>query len=205
MVVDLHTIISSILKCKPRVSFELNSSGIVMLKTVLSLSQGLSTWYFVLICAYWQQFNINSKCLYVNKLLTYRHFEFLLNCWIFVEFGIKIPNVCMLISYKHTDIWNFCWIVVCQHKSTQSIMCRAPVIPLPNNNFFDWSKLKELADNKINVTEKLKFVMGMSRKPWGKRRKCWLPAFSPFPTMFSKGFFPRVVKSRNCVVKGYTP
>ena len=26
--------------------------------------------------------------------------------------------------------------------------------------------------------------------------KCWLPAFSPFLTMFSKGFFSRVVKSR---------
>ena len=30
----------------------------------------------------------------------------------------------------------------------------------------------------------------------------WLPAFSPFPTMFSTGFFPRVVKSQDCVVKG---
>ena len=26
-------------------------------------------------------------------------------------------------------------------------------------------------------------------------RKCWLPAFSLFPTMFSKGFFQGVVKS----------
>ena len=26
-------------------------------------------------------------------------------------------------------------------------------------------------------------------------------AFSPFPTVFSKGFFLRVVKSRDCVVK----
>ena len=27
---------------------------------------------------------------------------------------------------------------------------------------------------------------GKGRKHCGKRRKCWLPAFSPFPTMFSK-------------------
>ena len=27
------------------------------------------------------------------------------------------------------------------------------------------------------------------RKHCGKRRKCWLPAFSPFPTMFSNPFF----------------
>ena len=32
-------------------------------------------------------------------------------------------------------------------------------------------------------------------KHCGKRRKCWLPAFSPFPTMFLKGFVPRVIKS----------
>ena len=29
----------------------------------------------------------------------------------------------------------------------------------------------------------------MGKKHCGKRRKCWLPAFSPCPTMFSKGFF----------------
>ena len=39
----------------------------------------------------------------------------------------------------------------------------------------------------------------MVRKHCGKRRKCWLPAFSPFPTMFSKGFFFRVVKSQDFV------
>ena len=35
-----------------------------------------------------------------------------------------------------------------------------------------------------------------------KRRKCWLPAFSPFLTMFSKGFFCRAVKTRDCFGKG---
>ena len=32
-------------------------------------------------------------------------------------------------------------------------------------------------------------------------RKCCLPAFSPFPSMFSKAYFIRVVKSQYCVVK----
>ena len=35
----------------------------------------------------------------------------------------------------------------------------------------------------------------------GKRRKCWLPTFSPFPTFFSNSFLLRVVKSRDCVVQ----
>ena len=34
--------------------------------------------------------------------------------------------------------------------------------------------------------------------------KCWLLAFSPFLTMFSKGFSPRIVKSQGRLVKGLT-
>ena len=33
----------------------------------------------------------------------------------------------------------------------------------------------------------------VGRKHCEKWRKCWLPAFSPFPTMFSKVFFPRLM------------
>ena len=35
--------------------------------------------------------------------------------------------------------------------------------------------------------------------------KTWLPAFSPFPLKFSKAFFPWVIKSHKCVVKGLIP
>ena len=34
----------------------------------------------------------------------------------------------------------------------------------------------------------------MGRKHCGKRRNCSLRAISPFPTVFSKGLFPRGVK-----------
>ena len=64
-----------------------------------------------------------------------------------------------------------------------------PINSLPNDKFVDWSKLKAFADDKINVSEKLKFVVGWVEKHCGKRRKCWLPAFYPFPTMFLKDFF----------------
>ena len=36
-----------------------------------------------------------------------------------------------------------------------------------------------------------------------KRRNCWLPAFSPSPAMFSKGFFIKVIKTTNYVLKDY--
>ena len=74
---------------------------------------------------------------------------------------------------------------------------------LAKNENLDWSKFKVVADNKINVTNlKIEMFFGKCRKHCGKRRKCWLPAFSPFPTMFSKGFVHRVFKSQDCVVKG---
>ena len=66
-----------------------------------------------------------------------------------------------------------------------------PVNPLPNNNFLEWSKLKALADDNINVIQK-QILFGI-----GKKHR----AFSPFPTVFSKRFFFRVIKNRDCVVK----
>ena len=59
---------------------------------------------------------------------------------------------------------------------------------LPNR-----SQLKAFADDKINVSEKLKFVLGWVENIVGKGRKCWLPAVSPFPTMFSKGLLFKVI------------
>ena len=47
--------------------------------------------------------------------------------------------------------------------------------------------------NRYNLITEMLFEM--CRKYCEKRRKCWLPAFSPFPTMFSKSFFFRVIKS----------
>ena len=41
----------------------------------------------------------------------------------------------------------------------------------------------------------------MGRKHCGKRRECWFPAFSSFPTMFSKGLLVRIFLSRDCVVE----
>ena len=62
---------------------------------------------------------------------------------------------------------------------------------LPNDKSVDLSKLKALADDQSNVTQKLKFALGRIENIVGKgeNRKCWLPAFSPFPTMFFKKLF----------------
>ena len=46
----------------------------------------------------------------------------------------------------------------------------------------------------------LKLFFPYGRKRCGKKRKCWLSAFSPFPKMFSKGFFYFIggVKTHYC-------
>ena len=67
--------------------------------------------------------------------------------------------------------------------------------PCLDDKILDKSKLKGFADDKINATQKLKLVLGRLENIVGKGENAGLPAFSPFPTTFSKGFLYRVLKS----------
>ena len=51
----------------------------------------------------------------------------------------------------------------------------------------------------FQISRKWKKVIQMDRKHCGKRSNCSLRAISPFPTVFSKRFFPRGVKRCHCV------
>ena len=64
-----------------------------------------------------------------------------------------------------------------------------------NIKILDLSKLKAFADEKIKVNKKFKISFVKDGNLCGKRRKYWLPAFSPFSAMFSKAFSFRVIKS----------
>ena len=64
------------------------------------------------------------------------------------------------------------------------------VNPLPNYKFLNWSNLKGLADDKINVTEKLKFVLGRVENIVGKGDKHFLF----FLQCFQKASFPGSLK-----------
>ena len=59
---------------------------------------------------------------------------------------------------------------------------------LPNNILLDWSKLKDLADDKRNVTEKLHFVLGRVENIEEKRENGGYQHFS-----FSHNFFKRLL------------
>ena len=50
---------------------------------------------------------------------------------------------------------------------------------VPNSKYFD---------HILNSAE-IMIIVCESSKPCWKGRKCWFPAFSPFPTRFSKGYF----------------
>ena len=65
---------------------------------------------------------------------------------------------------------------------------------LPNDNFLDWSKLKAFADDKTNVNEKLKFVLGQVENIVGKRENAGYQHFLLFPQCFQKSSFPRSFK-----------
>ena len=66
---------------------------------------------------------------------------------------------------------------------------------------FRFSQIRSICTRQNNSDSKIEIYSGNNRKHCGKRRKCWLPAFSPFSTMFSKAFFSRGVRSRDCMVK----
>ena len=67
------------------------------------------------------------------------------------------------------------------------------LLTLKNDKILDWSKLEAFADDILNVAKITISVFDRVENIVGRRRKCWLPAFSPFPTMFSKGVFLRVL------------
>ena len=60
------------------------------------------------------------------------------------------------------------------------------VNPLPNNKILDWCKLKASADNKINLNEKLKLVLGRIENIGGKGENAGYQHVLLFPPYFQK-------------------
>ena len=62
------------------------------------------------------------------------------------------------------------------------------VTSLPNDKILDLVQIQRISRQQNKCNLKTEIIFGMVRKHSGKRRKCWLPAFSPFPTMFLNVF-----------------
>ena len=81
------------------------------------------------------------------------------------------------------------------------------LLSLQQTKKLDWPKFEAFADYKIDVThthtQKMKIVSTRIENIMEKRRKCWVPVFSPF---FYNNVFKKlhmVGQIRDCVVKGY--
>ena len=68
-------------------------------------------------------------------------------------------------------------------------------------NPFPQDKLKALADDNLNVTKMIVSAFDRVENIVGKGEIACTSNFS-FPTIFSKGFFPRRVKRCHCVEMG---
>ena len=64
---------------------------------------------------------------------------------------------------------------------------------LPNDKILDLSQFKAFADDNLNVYQKLKFALGRVENIVGKGENIGNQHFLLFPTMFSEGFFLRVI------------
>ena len=62
-------------------------------------------------------------------------------------------------------------------------------------------QIGSICRQQFECVSEIEICFWKGRKHCGKRRKWWFSAFSPFPTMLSKVFFLRVVKSWDCVVE----
>ena len=63
-------------------------------------------------------------------------------------------------------------------------------------------QIEKVCRRQFQIRRKWQTVIQMNRKHCWKRRNCSLRAISPFPTVFSKGLFPRGIKRCHCVGMG---
>ena len=68
--------------------------------------------------------------------------------------------------------------------------------------FFYLAKLKACGDNNTNVGKMMIFIFDSLENNVRKGENCACQFFLLFPQYFQKGFFPRVVQTLDCQVKG---
>ena len=80
------------------------------------------------------------------------------------------------------------------HCTTKLCFASGFISCLPNDKILDLSKLKAFADDKINVTEKLKFVLGRVENFVGKGENAGYQHFLLFLQCFQKVSFTGSLK-----------
>ena len=126
---------------------------------------------------------------YIWKLLVHstrrKHAQLFTNSYLIV--------VCLL--YTCCNILHLTWkIIFC-------LKCRSLLTHYQTTNFRLF-QTERVCRRQFHIWRKWKKVIQTGRKHCGKRRNRSLRAISPFPTVFSKGLFPRGVKRCHCVGMG---
>ena len=64
----------------------------------------------------------------------------------------------------------------------------------PKDKILEWSKLKAFADDKINVNQRLQFLLGREEIIHGKEENACYQHFLLFPQWFQKGTLSGLLK-----------
>ena len=65
----------------------------------------------------------------------------------------------------------------------------------------DKTKLEAFAEDRLTVAKMATSLLGRVKNTVGKKENADYQHFSPFPSVLTKAFICRVVKSQDCVVK----
>ena len=83
-----------------------------------------------------------------------------------------------------------------------SATCCGAIFTHYHTTNFRLFQTERVCRQQFQIWQKWQKVILTGRKHCGKKRNCSFRAISPFPTVFSKGFFPRGVKRCCCVGMG---
>ena len=105
------------------------------------------------------------------------------------------PRFPTMFSYAHKQqiIWSIAYFYA----------SHIDVLTLYQPRKFQNTNRKSSCRQKIKGFSDKEILSLSGRNYCGKRKQCWLPAPPPFPTISSKGFSLKVIKTPDCEVKSY--
>ena len=98
--------------------------------------------------------------------------------------------------YEQFLLFPQCFPKACSPGASKGVIVWELVNSLPSYKFLDWFKLKVIANNTINVGEKLKFALGRVENIVGKGENAGYQQFLLFTQCFEKFSFTRSLKFR---------
>ena len=157
-------------------------------------------WYFLLFPQSFQKLNF-SVLLAKLRIVTWKRVNSL------QDDKIQLESICRLQVKQRSNIC-LCRKRKCEKEENMLVTCiffftNNSLNSVPNVNFFGQDQIQSSCRQRFQCFLNYNFCLRSGRKHYGKRRKCWLPAFSPFSTMFSS-LLLQGLENLDCVVKDLT-